>query len=67
VAWRIRGEAPRGLLQLAAATDLVAAPGLVPGDDHVHEPLIEVALFGGGRTPGELELLVRFEVAPGAG
>jgi hypothetical protein len=33
----------------------------------VHEALVEVALLGGGRSPGELELLVRFEVAAGAG
>jgi hypothetical protein len=64
---RVGGQAPRGLVDLAAAADLVAAPGLVPGDDHVHEALVEVALLGGGRSPGELELLVRLEVAAGAG
>jgi hypothetical protein len=67
MAGRVEGEAPRGLFQLPTAADLVAASGLVPGHDHVHEALVEVALLGGGRSPGELELLVRLEVAAGAG
>ena len=48
-------EAALGFLELALAADLVAAAGLVPGDDHVHEALEEVALLGLGRAPGELD------------
>ena len=39
-----RPEPARGLLELPPAPDLVAAAGLVPGDDDVHEPLEEVLL-----------------------
>ena len=52
-----------GLLELTLAPDPVAAAGLVPGDDDVDEPLEEVALIGLGGAPGELQLLVRLEVA----
>ena len=41
---RVGPEPARRLLQLPLAADAVAAPGLVPGDRDVHEPLEEVAL-----------------------
>jgi hypothetical protein len=55
---RVRPEPSRSLLQLALAANAVAAPGLVPRDRDVDEPLEEVALFGCRRAPGVLELLV---------
>ena len=55
-------EPARGLLELASAADLLAAPGLIPGHRDVHEALQEIALGGLGRPPGVLELLVRGEV-----
>jgi hypothetical protein len=64
---RVRRQPPRRLLQLPSAADGVAPAGLVPRDDDVDEPLVEVALLRGGRPPGELELLVRLEVPPGSG
>jgi hypothetical protein len=57
----VRREAALGLLELALAADPPAAPGLVPGDRDVDEPLEEIALLAVGRPPGELELLVRRE------
>src|SRR4051812_33552686 len=60
--WRVRRQAADGFLELAFGADPPAAPGLVPGDGDVDEPLEEVALLVGRRAPGELELLVRGEV-----
>jgi hypothetical protein len=51
-------EATRCLLELPLAPDAVPAPGLVPGDRDVHEPLEEILLLGGACPPGVLELLV---------
>ena len=59
-------EAAGGLLQLPLTADTVAAPGLVPRDGDVHEPLEEVPLFGRRRAPDELQLLVRGEVLAAA-
>ena len=53
-------------LELTFAPDPPPAAGLVPGDDDMDEALEEVALPGLGRAPGELQLLVRLEVLPGA-
>jgi CheY-like chemotaxis protein len=58
-----RPEPPCSLLELALTADTPPAPGLVPGDREVDEALEEIALLGLGRAPGELELLVRLEVA----
>ncbi|MGB2953258.1 MAG: hypothetical protein WBB74_07675 [Gaiellaceae bacterium] len=58
---RVRAESPSRLLELALATDPVAAPSLVPGDGDVDEPLEEVALGGLRCAPDVLELLVRGE------
>ena len=55
-------EPAAGLLELPRAADLVPPPGLVPGDDDVHEPLEEVLLCGLGGSPGVLERLVRREI-----
>jgi hypothetical protein len=63
---RERAEAPGGLLELALAADLVAAPRLIPGDDDVDESLEEVLLGRVGGPPGVLERLVRGEVLAGA-
>jgi hypothetical protein len=60
-------EAARGLLELALESGPVPAPGLVPGDDDMHESLEEVLLFWLGGAPGVLERLVRGEVLTGAG
>jgi hypothetical protein len=60
-------EPPGCLLELALAAGAVVAPGLVPGDDHVDEPLEEVLLGGVGGAPRVLERLVRGEVLPIAG
>ena len=59
-------ETAGGLLELALAAGTVAAPGLVPGDDDVDEPLEEVLLGRVGGAPRILERLVRFEVLAGA-
>ena len=59
-------EPPRGLLQLARRTGLVAVRGVVPGDGDVHEPLQEVALRSRRLTPFLFERLVRVEPALGA-
>jgi hypothetical protein len=63
---RERAEPPSRLRELPLAADRPAAAGLVPGDRHVDEPLEEVPLLRGCGAPGELELLVRLEVAAGA-
>ncbi len=55
---RVAPEPARGLLQLTLATDPVAASGLVPGDGHMDEPLVEVAFLGRRRAPRVLEFLV---------
>jgi hypothetical protein len=55
-------EAAGGLLQLPLAPDAVAAPGLVPRDRDVDEPLEKVALLWRRRPPDVLERLVRLEV-----
>ena len=57
-----RREPTRGLLELTPAPDLVAATGLVPGDDDVHEALEEVLLRRRGGAPGVLEGFVGREV-----
>jgi hypothetical protein len=54
-------EAAGRLLQLPLAADPVAAPGLIPGDGEVDEPLEEVALLWRRRAPRVLELLVSGE------
>jgi hypothetical protein len=58
---RIRAEPPRRLLELALAADPVPAPGLVPRDGDVDEPLVEVALLRRRSAPRQLQLLVRGE------
>ena len=63
---RIRRKPPGRLLELALAADAVAASGLVPRDRDVDQPLEEVALLGGRRAPGVLELLVGGEELPAA-
>jgi hypothetical protein len=62
----VAGEPAQRLLELPRRPDAVAARRLVPGDGDVHEALVEVPLLRRRRTPGELELLVRLEVAAGA-
>jgi hypothetical protein len=54
-------EAPARLLELAFAAHSVAAPGLVPGDGNVHEPLEEIALGRFGGAPCVFQLLVSGE------
>jgi hypothetical protein len=54
-------EAPARFLELAFAADPVAAPGLIPGDRDVNEPLEEVALGRLGGTPRVFQLLVSGE------
>jgi hypothetical protein len=54
-------EAPARLLELAFAAHSVAAPGLVPGDGNVHEPLEEIALGRFGGAPRVFQLLVSGE------
>jgi hypothetical protein len=63
---RERPEPPLRLLELPLEPDPVAAPGLVPRDDHVDEALEEVLLAGIGRAPGVLERLVGLEVLAAA-
>jgi len=58
-------EAPARLLELAFAADPVTAPGLVPGDRDVNEPLEEVALGRLGGTPRVFQLLVSGEELAG--
>ena len=57
-----RLQPSRGFLELPAATRLVPAAVLIPGNDDVHESLEEVALFGRRGAPGVFECLVRLEV-----
>jgi hypothetical protein len=57
-----RPEPAGGLLQLPLEPGPVAAPGLVPGDDDVDEPLEEVLLLKRGGAPCVLERLVGGEV-----
>jgi hypothetical protein len=59
---RIRRQPATRFLQLALATDLVPAAGLVPGDGDVYEALEEVTFAGLGRAPGILQLFVGGEV-----
>ena len=61
-----RPEPALGLLELAFEPDSVAAAGLVPGNDDVHEPLEEVLFVRLGRAPGVLERLVSLEVLAAA-
>jgi hypothetical protein len=58
-------EAPARLLELAFAADPVTAPGLVPGDRDVNEPLEEVALGRLGGTPRVFQFLVSGEELAG--
>ena len=58
----VGSEAADRLGELSLGPDPPSAPGLVPGDGDVDEPLKEVAFVGRRRAPGELELLVRREV-----
>jgi hypothetical protein len=64
---RERPQPAGGLLELPRAADLVPPPGLVPGDDDVHEPLEEVLFLRLGGAPSVLERLVRREVLTRAG
>jgi hypothetical protein len=59
---RERLEAADGLLQLPLEPRPVPAPGLVPRDDDVDEPLEEVLFLGLGGAPRVLERLVGGEV-----
>ena len=54
------------LLELALATDSLAAPGLVPGDGDVHESLEEVTLGRLGGAPRVFQLLVGGEELAGS-
>ena len=65
MAGRERAEPSGCLLELALAAGTVVAPGLIPGDDDVDEPLEEVLLGGVGCAPRVLERLVRLEVLSG--
>jgi len=57
-----RRQPPLRLVELPLEPHPVAAPGLVPGDHDVDEPLEEVLLVRLGRAPGVLERLVGGEV-----
>src|SRR2546430_15824591 len=57
-----RLQAPHRFRELSLGADAPAAPGLVPGDRDVHEPLEEVTFLCWRGAPRELELLVRGEV-----
>jgi hypothetical protein len=59
---RVRAESACRLLELALATDLLPATGLIPGNRDVDEALQEISLGRLGSPPGVLELLVRLEV-----
>ena len=63
---RERPQPPYRLVELPRRSDRVRARGLVPGDGHVDEALVEVPLVGRRGAPGELELLVGLEEASGA-
>ena len=62
---RVGAEPARRFLELALAARTPTAPGLVPGDGNVDEPLQEVSLLGRRRAPLVLELLVRGEELAG--
>ena len=62
----VRRQTADRLRELTLGADPASAPGLIPGDRDVDEPLVEVPLRRLGRAPRELELLVRLEVAAGA-
>jgi hypothetical protein len=64
---RVRAESPLRLYELPFESSAVSALVLVPGDDDVDEALEEVALVAVRRAPGELERLVRVEIAAGTG
>lgn len=66
VTGRKRAEPPGCFLELPLAPGTVVAPGLVPGDDDVNEPLEEVLFGRVRRAPRVLERLVRLEVLAGA-
>jgi len=63
---RERPEPSLRFLELPLEPDPVAAAGLVPRHDDVHEPLEEVLLVGPGRAPGVLERLVCLEILSAA-
>jgi hypothetical protein len=58
---RIRREPAARFLELPGASNVIAAPGLVPGDGDMDEPLQEVALLGRRLAPGRFQLFVRGE------
>ena len=62
---RVGAEPARRLLELALAAGTPPAPGLVPRDGHVDEPLQEVSFLGWRLPPLVLELLVRGEELAG--
>ena len=61
VARRVRTEPARRFFELAHAAGTHPAPGQVPGDGDVDEPLQEVSFLGRRLPPLVLELLVRGE------
>ena len=62
---RVRTEPARRFFELAFAAGTLPAPGLVPGDGNVDEPLQEVSLLRRRLAPLVLELLVRGEELAG--
>jgi len=62
---RVGAEPARRFLELAFAARTPTAPGLVPGDGNVDEPLQEVSLLRRRLAPLVLELLVRGEELAG--
>ena len=64
---RERPEPASRLRQLPLEAGPVAAPGLLPRDDDVHEALEKVLFFLLGRSPRVFERLVRGEVLARAG
>ena len=62
---RVGAEPARRFLELALAAGTPTAPGLVPGDGDVDEPLQEVPLLRRRLAPLVLELLVRGEELAG--
>jgi hypothetical protein len=62
---RVRSQSADRLLELARGGDRTLAAGLVPGDRHVHEPLVEVAFLRRSGAPHVLEHLVGGEVFAG--
>lgn len=63
---RIRLQPALGLLELEPASIGVTAPGLVPGDGDVDEPLEKVPLANRRRPPLVLQNLVGGEIRAGA-